>query len=598
MTVQYGGYIKGNIMEHHEITDLRCALPASHWSDADSNIFKPISQPSDAHWRVVEYKCDTHTGHMLWGNGSPDKILTIPLKQTGWQAIHILIAYADLDVRLSGEEEWQRIRAFPPKETVTGWREAGMWGRPLIWEPLRFADVTGKDLEIRIPPLSNEPVKHKTFAMAGIWGVRTTPMPQDHIDILQHTNDAKRSLYVNDGYGIYFHAENDVKGEEPESDNKRTVYISTGFSTFMKNNAKNSTIIEPALAPFQNKHWNTCCYGIGQRGYPNYPSKLVDYEKDRGWAFVREGDGRYKDNVKALIDSGVDTLQLATDSCHDVGQKLWMYLRPQLWTMALPFDHSFYSAFYAGHPHLRCCEANGQPISKMSIAYPEIREHFAAFIAEGLERGVDGICLALTRGYPMVRYEQPVLDRVRELYDLDATELPETDERLRSVWQEYMNEWLREIRQQLDTNSEENNTPRKELALFVHTPERNDLFGCDIQTWVDEKLVDVLITPGCDKETLSHFSAFTKGTDTQLIPDIIGGCDRTLHGLREAAAISYENGADGITAWDTQEYITDLELESPQQQKLWYDYYMTDRATILQSVGGEYLTPYNPALGG
>ena len=51
----------------------------------------------------------------------------------------------------------------------------------------------------------------------------------------------------------------------------------------------------------------------------------------------------------------------------------------------------------------------------------------------------------LPRGFPLVRYEQPVLDRYRERFGGDARELDDY-ERLRSVWAEITTEWIREIR--------------------------------------------------------------------------------------------------------------------------------------------------------
>src|SRR6056297_2692017 len=95
------------------ITDLRCALPADGWTDEDNSVFQPVSKPGAPAWRAVQYECDTHKGYLLWGNGSQDKILRVPLQSEGWHALHLLIAYADLEVRLSGERQWQRIRAYP-----------------------------------------------------------------------------------------------------------------------------------------------------------------------------------------------------------------------------------------------------------------------------------------------------------------------------------------------------------------------------------------------------------------------------------------------------------------------------------------------------
>ena len=75
-----------------------------------------------------------------------------------------------------------------------------------------------------------------------------------------------------------------------------------------------------------------------------------------------------------------------------------------------------------------------------------MRRQLNGIMRECLERGADGACLCFARGFPLVRYEQPVLDRYRERYGGDARELDDRDERLRSVWAEITTEWIREIR--------------------------------------------------------------------------------------------------------------------------------------------------------
>ena len=37
----------------HLISDLTCALPANGWTDADSNVHKPISKPPKGLWRII-----------------------------------------------------------------------------------------------------------------------------------------------------------------------------------------------------------------------------------------------------------------------------------------------------------------------------------------------------------------------------------------------------------------------------------------------------------------------------------------------------------------------------------------------------------------
>ena len=147
---------------------------------------------------------------------------------------------------------------------------------------------------------------------------------------------------------------------------------------------------------------------------------------------------------------------------------LIVYLRVQLWTCEPPLDHQFRSRFYAAHPEYCCVEADGvADHSKLSVAFPEVRGQLNGIMRESLERGADGVSLCFARGFPLVRYEQPVLDRYRERYGGDARELDDRDERLRAVWAEITTEWIREIRELLDEFGPSERYERRKLALIA-----------------------------------------------------------------------------------------------------------------------------------
>jgi len=69
------------------IADFTCALPASDWTDADSNLFKPIARVPPTTWRIIDYKSRLYHGRMIQATSPDAPPLTIPLNAKGWHAV-------------------------------------------------------------------------------------------------------------------------------------------------------------------------------------------------------------------------------------------------------------------------------------------------------------------------------------------------------------------------------------------------------------------------------------------------------------------------------------------------------------------------------
>ncbi len=164
------------------ITDLRCALPAEAWTDGDCAIDRPISAPSAGKWRVIDYKAAAWRGsmiHTVFPDAAP---LRIPLGRTGWHAVSIgMCAQAgwphDLmaEVRLRGDTRWDLLEcACRTGRQLVAQGTLHYLGGPLHELPWAFADLTGRDLEIR------HPVGYpRTLAglHCAVWSVRAVPVP-------------------------------------------------------------------------------------------------------------------------------------------------------------------------------------------------------------------------------------------------------------------------------------------------------------------------------------------------------------------------------------------------------------------------------------
>ena len=465
------------------ISDLTCALPATAWTDADSHVHKQVSKPPEGLWRIIDYKSQLYAGRALMTTRSDSKPITIPLNATGWHAIALGISerqyeQAAIEVRLTGDTHWQLVR----DHVGTG------WGGPLHEEPWLFADLTGKSLELRFPQnmhamvatLREKPIN------ASLYSVRLMPVQPEHVTILQQRRH-NPLVYINDGFGIFYNAERPGKH-----------------------------IVRDALAQFANSDWDICAFGNVGGDLVNFPSKTGTLTGKGGWDFRRIGDRRTAENLASMIAQGEDPLKQAIDQAHEQKQKLWMYLRPQAYTAEPPYDHVLRSEFFAAHPEFRCVEQNGKPISKLSIAYPEVRQNLNSILSEALARGADGLNIAFVRGYPCVRYEEPVRARFKERYGVDMRLLPDSDPRVRLLWADYVTEWLKEIRGLLDAAGPSPLSQRRELSVIVGPDlEWNMRYGFDVFAWSQQGLVDaVLPYPYVEdgKINVAEFAAAMKGT--------------------------------------------------------------------------------------
>ncbi len=78
-------------------------------------------------------------------------------------------------------------------------------------------------------------------------------------------------------------------------------------------------------------------------------------------------------------------------------------------------------------------DAEGLPMSNLSVAFPEVRQHWMSLLRETLAYGADGLTLYFNRCVPMIYYEKPVLDSFLERFGVDPRALPEEDPR----WQRH-----------------------------------------------------------------------------------------------------------------------------------------------------------------
>lgn len=566
------------------LTDMSCALPADAWvADAACG---PIPEKPVGGWRVLDYSCvpsnddswagiwpptpvgDAYSGRMLTTCLPGAAILRIPLGLRGWHAVSLGIAVSQfshapcvLDVRLSGETRWQRLT---PPDT----RE----------EPWLMADMTGHDLEIKSADAL--PAAGGDMPYATLMSVRAVPMPAEHVRRIQE--DTLRPLvYLNDGHGLFWTPSH--LGPE---------------------------VVANALAPFAGSDWTICCFG-GLGDLVVYPGSRGTMVADGTWDMPNPNYA-FAAKLAEPLRQGWDPLKQAVDLAHAQDQDFWYYVRPQGWFLSWPYDQVSRSRFVGANLDLRCVEADGKPLAHMSFAYPAVRRQLTAIAEEAIERGADGFCIALVRGWPVVRYEPPVCERFHQLYGGDARVRPDTDPELRLVWREFMEQWLRELRAVLDRAPNARGRRRTLSVIGGPTLDWNLRHGMDVAHFARHDLLDAVMPYPyglhpwkgfCQTHPIdiAEYAQALKGTRTTLLPSLGWWKDHNIgraEYYRRAHAF-YRAGAGGLTRWDTRPALAHIGLNSPARTALWAEVYAPeDRRMLFLEIGGMPMGPFTPWVSG
>jgi len=553
------------------ISDMTCAVPGSAWA-LDGTVFSPLPEAPAGKWRIVDYRCKAYSGRMLTTACADAVPLRIPLHRSGWHAVSIGIAArifpSAIEVRFGPDGQWQTLFAKSSCE-----------------EPWVFADLTGRDLEIRYPrnmhtlPWYPHRMWENGF-IANLMSVRLTPVRDEHLPIVT-TKRHRRMVYTNDGHGIFWNAAQPGKH-----------------------------IVADALAKFAHSDWDVCCFGSGCADNVNFGSEVGTLLSEGGWDYARRNDGRLGLILREMINGGIDPMKQAVDTAHANGQEFWVYSRPQGWVQPWPHDHAFRSQFYTEHPQWRCVEADGQCIAQMSIAYKEVRRQLNEVLREIVERGADGVCIALVRGWPLVRYEEPVRERFRALYGRDARSVPDTDPALLLVWREFVTQWFTELRAMLDAAGPKPTGPRRKIAIICGANlEWNMRHGVDVVDLAGRKLLDAVLPyphtlnkncthPSSEIEIEQYVHALAD-TEVELMPSLgyYFDHDMGLAQYRRLAWAFYRSGATGLSRWDAAGYLAHVGLNDDKLNELWCEHYMPLQDITLTELNGLPLGPI-PIVGG
>lgn len=317
---------------------------------------------------------------------------------------------------------------------------------------------------------------------------------------------------------------------------------------------------------FAGTHVTELCHGTDINGLAEYMTELGGshrYPVERAAEEKFPDDEYYLWTVQQLMKyerQGRCPLRDSIAAAHSIGLKIYAYHRMAITRLYAPFRSLFENPLYDAHPEWRCVDLDGTPISRLSIAYPEVRQYLIEHLRETISFGTDGLCLVFARGWPLVLFEKPVQDEFRRRTGCPIPAAGPSDPELRRIQTEVVSGFLREVRQAATEAAR--GRPVRILAIVLAQPEFNLQFGFDCRAWSAENLVQTLIPYPYGPEAqpapirIPEWLAVVQGTSTQLCPILNrmtyepAGIYETPMGLLDRSEAWLREGVDGFAFWD------------------------------------------------
>ena len=298
--------------------------------------------------------------------------------------------------------------------------------------------------------------------------------------------------------------------------------------------------------------------GIGRR-----PTETHDHGDDPENPFY----GRPYDEVETRTwrgyeKTGVEPLEVAVEFAHEHGIELHAAYRVGGFHFPVPHYSETRGSFFERHPELACVDREGNPLPRISYAFPETRKYVLSLFREMASNyALDGVALLYNRRPPLVAYEAPIVEGFHAEYGEDPRELDSLDERWLRYRSTFLTRFMRELRAMLDEVEREQGRSRLAVTAVVCRPGENILHGMDLETWVREGLVDTLIPYSSsvrlnsfvpawdDPKDVQHFVSLVKGTGCTLALNMMPR-DLTSRQYYDMAYRLYQSGVERFFFWD------------------------------------------------
>ena len=281
--------------------------------------------------------------------------------------------------------------------------------------------------------------------------------------------------------------------------NQRVLIDNDGSSVFYMNMFLTPEIMDNAIAKYRDTDIGGMVWCVNSPLEVNYKSDFAPLLFEGTTRFPRRGDKTTHDTVRRFIDSGTDTLEVAIESCRKHHIRSYASLRMN--TAPNPtYDEGRPIGLYEEFKNMRLYEKPGQQGGYLSYAFPQWRQHVLSIIKEMAERQPDAVLLEFTRIPPFVGWHPELVDQFREQYQIPTEKSIDPDDpRWLAIKSQPLTTLMRDARAIIDEINEAH-PDSQNIALTAHVfhipgtkPYGLQWSGIDINTWIDERLLDELV---------------------------------------------------------------------------------------------------------
>ena len=519
-------------------TDLHRCTPAETLS----------TEPELRRWRAIDYATEALSGTLLMaGPETAAPTTTYPLDVSGWHAISIGLMPARVGTGARPTELLLRLSNDPVDSMGTLWHadedmglpERGKYLVELFW---KITDCTDQDLHIgQVAARVGSGDDAGTFECSPVRVayIKLVPLTADEVERFQadrDRQDTKRLFAHNDAHLPHW-----------------AWRITTADE------------VRREIEPYRDTDVSRIYWEAGQGDLTNYFSQIgrpasLDSVKD----FGRRGDRLHAESWRVLRAKGIDPLDVALEHTHALGVEFHAAIRTAGFHYDAPYDHfNAGDQLYARHPEWRGEDRAGNRTPRMAYTYPGVRAHAIGLLREMAERPIDGVYLIYARRPPLVEYEPPLVQGFKAEFGKDPRELDERDPEWLAYRCGILTQFMREVREAMDDATRRHGrSKRLQVTADCMSSEAENLyFGMDVETWVNEGLVDVLMPYTSVPRLDSRAHSWTDPSDLDFFVDIVHDTDVILapgvlprfmspEEFRRAAARIYGAGVDHLFFWD------------------------------------------------
>ena len=286
-----------------------------------------------------------------------------------------------------------------------------------------------------------------------------------------------------------------AEAPQPRHGTKLVIVNDDGFSAFFSGRYKNADDLRHQVASYADTSVAVFEWCITSGSRVNFPTPASELIGTGVTDFGRRGDQVVTETLRRLAAEGVDTLEVVARACHDSGIRCYATMRMNGDYAPGAKDDSLTrqlnSDFWRAHPELRVRGPKGEDKTKLSFAYPAVRDFKLAILRDAATRDIDGIHLDFLRHPPFFGFEEPMVKAFQEKHAVDPRTLPATDARWGPIRAGFMTTFLRDARKLLDAAGAKRG---RHLGLSARIDWREHaLLGCDYATWLKEGLLDYLV---------------------------------------------------------------------------------------------------------